>query len=125
MNYGEATSAIIITIDIGHLFKKIFRGFEAHILTCLPYNEDEDTELVLLVKFWFESGCSDETTVVIFSCIIKPCVLPAEFRHGCGKMATSSFLPNNLLTYELYNPSFVAINLALVNYLLGYSLGTL
>ena len=77
-------------------------------MTWLPYDEDEDNELVLAVKFWFESGCSDETATAIFSCIIKPCVLPVEFRHGHGKMATSSFLPDNLPTYEFYNPSFVA-----------------
>ena len=75
MNYGEATSAITIAVDIGHLFKKFFREFDANILTWLPYNEDEDNELVLLVKFWFEIGCSNETAAVIFSCIIKSCVL--------------------------------------------------
>ena len=99
---------ITIAVDIGHLFKKFFRGFDANILTWLPYDEDEDNELVLLVKFWFESGCSDETAAAIFSCIIKPCVLLAEFHHGHGKMATGSFLPDNLPTYEFYNPSFVA-----------------
>jgi len=107
MNYGEAASAITIVVDIGHLFKKFFRGFDANILTWLPYDEDEDNELVLPVKFRFETGCLDETAAAIFSCIIKPCVLLAEFRHGHGKMATSSFLPDNLLTYKFYNPSFV------------------
>ena len=33
MNYGEATSAITIAVDIGHLFKKFFKGFDANILT--------------------------------------------------------------------------------------------
>ena len=42
MNYGEATSAIIIVVDIGHLFNKFFKGFYANILTWLPYDEDED-----------------------------------------------------------------------------------
>ena len=45
---------------------------------------------------------------VIFNSFIKPCVLPAEFHHGRGKMSTGSFLPGNLPTYEFYNPSFVA-----------------
>ena len=67
MNYGEAALAIIIAIDIGHLFKKFFKRFDANILTWLPYDEDEDNELVLPVKFWFESCCSDETTAAIFS----------------------------------------------------------
>ena len=108
MNYGEVASAITIVVDVGHLFKKFYREFDANILTWLPYDEDEDNELVLPVKFWFESGCSDEIVAAIFSCIIKPCVLPAEFRHGRGKMATSSFLLENLPTYEFYDPCFVA-----------------
>ena len=114
MNYGEAASAITITVDVGHLFNKFFKGFNANILTWLPYDEDEDNELVLLVKFWFEIGCTDETAAVIFSCIIKPCVLSAEFRHDRGKMATGSFLPDNLTTYEFYNPSFVSHQFGLV-----------
>jgi len=57
MNYGEAASSITIVVDVGHLFKKFYRGFDANILTWLPYDEDEDNELVLPVKFWFESGC--------------------------------------------------------------------
>ena len=77
-------------------------------MTWLPYDEDEDNELVLPVKFWFESGCSDETAAAILTYIIKPCVLSAEFRHSRGKMAIGSFLPDNLPTYEFYNPSFVA-----------------
>ena len=108
MNYGEAASAITIVVDVGHLFKKFYRGFDANILTWLPYDKDEDNELVLPVKFRFKSGYSDEIATAIFSCIIKPCVLPAEFRHGRGKMATSSFLLENLRTYEFYNPCFVA-----------------
>ena len=108
MNYGKDALAITITVDVGHLFKKFYRGFDANILTWLPYDEDEDNELVLPVKFWFESGCSYEIAATIFSCIIKPYVLPAEFHHGRGKMATGSFLLENLPTYEFYNPCFVA-----------------
>ena len=108
MNYSEAASVITIAVDVGHLFKNFFKGFDANILTWLPYDEDEDNELVLPVQFRFESGCSDEIATVIFCYIIKPCVLPVEFCHGRGKMATSSFLPDNLPTYEFYNPSFVA-----------------
>ena len=108
MNYGEGTSAITIIVHVGHLFKKFYRGFDANILAWLPYDEDEDNELVLPVKFWFESSYSDEIANVIFSCIIKPCVLPVEFRHGHGKMAIGASLPDNLPTYEFYNPSFVA-----------------
>ena len=59
-------STITIAVDIGHLFKKFFRGFDANILTWLPYDEDEDNELVLLVKFWFESGYSDESVACNF-----------------------------------------------------------
>ena len=108
MNYGEAASAITIAFDVGHLFKKKFKGFDANILIWLPYDEDEDNELVLPIKFRFESGCSDKTATAIFSCIIKPYVLLVEFRHGRGKMAIGSFLLDNLSTYKFYNPSFVA-----------------
>jgi len=45
---------------------------------------------------------------MVFNSFIKPCVLPAEFRHGHGKMVTGSFIPDNLPTYEFYNSSFVA-----------------
>ena len=108
MNYDKVASVITITVDVGHLFKKFYRGFDANILTWLPYDEDEDNALVLLVKFWCESGCSDETTATIFSCIIKPYVLPVKFCHCHGKMATSAFLLDNLPTYEFYNPYFMA-----------------
>ena len=40
-------------------------------------------------------------------------MLPTEFRHGSDKMATGTFLPDNLPTYELYNPSFVAYQFSL------------
>ena len=108
MSYGEAASAITIDIDIGQLFKKFYRGFDADILTWLPYDEDGSNERIFPFKFQFESGCSDETAAVIFNSFIKPCVLPAAFCHGHGKMSIGSFLPGNLLTYEFYNPSFVA-----------------
>jgi len=51
MNYGEAAFAISIAVDVGHLFNKFYRGFDANILTWLPYDEDEDNELVLPVNF--------------------------------------------------------------------------
>ena len=108
INYGKAASAITIVVDVGHLFKNFYSGFDANILTWLPYDEDENNELIFPFKFRFESGCSDETTTAIFNSFIKPCVLPAEFRHGHGKMAIGFFLPDNLPTYEFYNPSFVA-----------------
>ena len=60
-------STITIAVDIGHLFKNFFKGFDANILTWLSYDADEDNELVLPVKFWFESGCSDKTAAAIFS----------------------------------------------------------
>ena len=113
MNYGEATSAITVVVEVDHLFKKFYRGFDVDILTWLPYDEDENNELVFLFKFLFESGCSDETTVAIFNFFIKPCVLLAKFRHGRGKISTGSFLPGNLPTYEFYNPPFVACQFGL------------
>ena len=108
MSYGEAASTITIDINIGHLLKKFYRGFDADIMTWLPYDEDENNELIFPFKFRFESGCSNEMAAAIFNSLIKPYFLPAEFCHGHGKMATSSFLLGNLPTYEFYNPSFVA-----------------
>ena len=108
MSYGEAASTITIDVDVGHLFRKFYRGFDADTLTWLPYDEDENNELVLPFKFRFELGCSDKTIAAIFNSFIKPSVLPAKFRHGHSKMATCSFLPGNLPTYEFYDPSFVA-----------------
>ena len=108
MNYGEAALAITVAVDVGHLFKKFYRGFDADILTWLPYDEDENNELVFPFKFRFELGCSDEIAAAIFNSCIKPCVLPAEFRHGRGKMSIGSFLIGNLPIYEFYNPSFIA-----------------
>ena len=51
MNYGEAASAITIVVDVVHLFKKFYRGFDADILTWLPYDEDENNEVVFPFKF--------------------------------------------------------------------------
>ena len=51
MNYGEATSAITIDVDVGHLFKRFYRGFDVDTPTWLPYDEDENSELVFLFKF--------------------------------------------------------------------------
>ena len=51
MSYGEAASAITIVVDVGHLFKKFYRGFDVDILTWLPYDEDENSELVFPFKF--------------------------------------------------------------------------
>ena len=107
MSYGEAASAITIDFDIGHLFKKFYRGFAVDILTWLPY-DDENDELIFPFKFRFESGCSDDVAAAIFNSFVKPYVLLTEFRHGRGKMATGSFILGNLPTYEFYNPSFVA-----------------
>ena len=82
--YGEAASAITIDFDIGHLFKKFYSGFGVDILTWLPY-DDENDELAFPFKFRFESSCSDDVAAAIFNSFVKPCVLPAEFHHGCGK----------------------------------------
>ena len=51
MNYGEAALAITIAIDIGHLFKKFYRGLDADILTWLLYDDDENDELIFPFKF--------------------------------------------------------------------------
>ena len=108
MSYGEAASTITIDVNVGHLFKRFYRGFDADTLSWLPYEEDVNNELIFPFKFWFESGCSDKMVAVIFNSFIKPCVLLAKFHHGHGKMSAGSFLLGNLPIYEFYNPSFVA-----------------
>ena len=50
MSYGVAASTITIDFDIGHLFKKFYRGFGVDILTWLPY-DDENDELAFPFKF--------------------------------------------------------------------------
>ena len=45
---------------------------------------------------------------MIFNSFINPYVLPAEFRHGRGKMVKGSSIPGNPPTYKFYNPSFEA-----------------
>ena len=50
MSYGVAASTITIDFDIGHLFKKFYRGFAVDILTWLPYH-DENDELAFPFKF--------------------------------------------------------------------------
>ena len=92
------------SILTGHLFKKFYGGFEPNILIWLPY-DDEDNDLTLPFRFRFETGCSDPKATSIFKCIIKPCALPAKFRHGHGKTSSSSH-PENMQTYEFYNPKF-------------------
>jgi len=113
MSYGEAASTTTIDVDIGHLFKKFYGGFDADVLTWLPYDEDENNKLIFPFKFQFESGYSDETAAAIFNSFIKACVLPAKFHHGHGKMATGSFILGNLPTYEFYNLSFIACQFGL------------
>lgn len=105
-SYGEAASAISIDLDRGHFFKIFYKGFSTDVLTWLPYDEDEDNNLVLPFIFRFKSGCTDASAASIFDCIIKPCALPTEFRHGREKIGTGRYAP--LPTYEFYNPSFVA-----------------
>ena len=51
MNYGKAASAITVVVDVGHLFKKFYIGFDTNILTWLPYDEDENNELAFPIKF--------------------------------------------------------------------------
>jgi hypothetical protein len=56
----------------------------------------EVVEFELLISFRFEIACSDELSTAILQCIVKPRLLPVEFRHGWEKTT-------NIL--EFYNPS--------------------
>jgi len=51
MSYGEAASAITIAVDVGHFFKIVYSGFDADTLTWLPYDEDENNEMIFPFKF--------------------------------------------------------------------------
>ena len=51
MSYGEAASAITIDANVGHLFKRFYRGFDTDTLTRLPYDKDENNELIFPFKF--------------------------------------------------------------------------
>ena len=50
-SYGEAALAIVIDVDVGHLIKIFYRGFDVEVLTWLPYDEDENNELIFPFKF--------------------------------------------------------------------------
>jgi hypothetical protein len=92
--YGEAASSIQIDIDIGHLFKLLFKGFDK--VLWLPYRENED--LTLPCKFSYEFGCLGKVSIEIFNSFIKPCILPSKFHHGRLVQPT----------YEFYNPNIAA-----------------
>lgn len=78
ISYGEAASAISIELDIGHSFKRFYRGFSEEVLLWLPY-DDEDNEFEFSYKFQFDLACTDEISSLIFNCLVKPCALPVEF----------------------------------------------
>ena len=91
--YGEAASALTIDKGRGQLFKLFYRGFDVEILDWLPYRTNPD--LTLPEKFNFEDCFADPIAENIFNAIIRPCILPADFRHGRT--------PKH--TYEFYYPN--------------------
>lgn len=103
-NYGEAALALSLNLERGELFKLFYRGFDENHLIWLPYNDEEHDELIMPVKFRFDTGCSNPTAIGIFNCIIRPCALPTGFYHSRGKTSN----PDHFPSYEFYNPSFVS-----------------
>lgn len=103
ISYGEAASAVSINLDIGYFFKIFYKGFNEDILIWLPY-DDEDNEFENPSSFRCDTTCTDELASLIFNCLIKPCTLPVEFRHGRSKTGADASFPS----YEFYNPVFVA-----------------
>ena len=92
--FGKAASAISINWRTGQFFRGFYKGLLDEVLTWFVYPEIAKFEL--LISFRFETTCSDEPSTAIFQCLVKPGLLPIEFRHGREKPPTS---------YEFYNPS--------------------
>ena len=95
-SFGEAALAISINWSTGQFFRGFYKGLSDEILTWFVYPEIAEFELP--ISFRFEVACSDAPSTAIFQFIVKPRLLPMEFRHGHEKPATS---------YEFYNPSIV------------------
>lgn len=96
-SFGEAASVILINWSAGQFFKGFYKGLLDEVLTWFIYPEVAEFEL--MISFRFEIACSNELSTAIFQRIVKPELLPIEFRHGREKPPTS---------YEFYNPSIVA-----------------
>lgn len=95
--FGEAASAISINWSTGQFFRGFYKGLSDEVFTWFVYLEIAEFELP--ISFRFETACSDEPSTAIFQHIVKPGLLPVEFRHGREKLSMS---------YEFYNPSVAA-----------------
>jgi hypothetical protein len=108
-SFGEAALAILINWSAGQFFK----GISDKVLTWFVCPEVAEFELPISLRF--ETACSDELSTAIFQYIVKPGLLPVEFRHGHEKPPTS---------YEFYNPSVATHRLGCDNCHRGHSLQT-
>jgi hypothetical protein len=97
MSFGEAASAISINGSISYFFKLLYKGFSGEILEWFIYSDIPEFELPY--SFRFESKYTDAGPLKILNCLIKPCLLSIEVRHGREKLPIS---------YEFYNPSIAA-----------------
>jgi hypothetical protein len=82
LSYGEAALVISFNLDIGYLFQCFYKGLLKEIVTWFPYDDDEDEYFELPCEFRFDTLCTDATSSAIFDCMIKPAILPVDFRHG-------------------------------------------
>jgi hypothetical protein len=97
MSFGEVASAIFINGSISYFFKLLYKGFSGEILEWFIYSDIPEFDLPY--SFRFESKYTDAGPLKILNCLIKPCLLSIEVRHGREKLPIS---------YEFYNPSIAA-----------------
>lgn len=100
-SFGEAASAIAIPLDLIELFKGFYKGFEQGFNSWFIYDEEDEFEHPY--EFRFSTPWTDESSSSIFQSMIKPGIVPVDFRHGrCWKNTKKPIIPP---TYEFYNPS--------------------
>lgn len=87
LSYGEAASVISIDFEIAYLFQCFYKGFPKEVTVWLPY-DGEDYYFELPCGFRFDTFCLDEPSSAIFDSMVKPALLPVDFRHGRGILPT-------------------------------------
>jgi hypothetical protein len=96
-SFGEDASAISINWSTDQFFRVFYKGLSDEIPTWFVYPEIAKFEFP--ISFRFETTCSNKPSIAIFQRIVKPGLLPVEFRHGREKPPMS---------FEFYNHSVPA-----------------
>lgn len=79
-SFGEAASAIVISLDLVTFFKAFYNGLANENVIWFAYNDEDEFECPY--KFKFSTACTDEISSSIFQCMIMPGILPVDFCHG-------------------------------------------